>query len=383
MRRLKVPIFVEAWREALPKWAFTMVSLVLIVLVAVLLGALAWGFVLHMAGTSQPPPTKAFSGPSWSYIAKIKVVGAIGSNASVFLSSDQAYHHLWTLQTIDTLIGDEKNKGIYLWLDTPGGGVYESDELYLKLMEYKEKTGRPIYTYMTKMAASGGYYIAASSDEIYANRNTWTGSIGVTLGTLFDISGLLDKYGIKTETITSGDNKAMGNYYEPLTEEQRAIYQSLVDDSFERFVAIVATGRGMTDAEARKVSDGRIFTASQALDAGLIDAIMGEKEAEEFIKEKFDGGADFYLCFFRPDTQFALFNPSGFNIWDLLRGLIFSSGVTDGTGFGSGSGSDSFGSGPDSSGRGFESSGDVAAVLDLVRELEARGLPLPQYLYTG
>jgi len=366
MQRFKVPGLIKEWKEALPKWAVTTISVTIVVLGAFLLGTLAWGVILSIAGNDQPPPTKAFSGPSWNYIAKIKVVGEIGSSASIFLSSDQAYHHEWTLQTIDTLIEDERNQGIYLWLNTPGGGVYESDELYLKLMEYKEKTGRPIYTYMTKMAASGGYYVAAASDEIYANRNTWTGSIGVTLGTLLDISGLLDKYGVKTETITSGDNKAMGNMYEPLTEEQRAIYQSLVDDSYERFVAIVALGRGMTDAEARKVGDGRIFAASQALEAGLIDDIMGEKEAEEFIKAKFEEGTGFYTCYFRPDTQFSLFNTPGFSIWDLLRGII--------TGSGSGSGG---------SKQVSEYSGDVAAVIELMRELEEGGVPPLKYLYTG
>ena len=366
MERLKIPVIFKEWRDALPKWALTVIPIIIVTLAAFILGALAWGVVFSITGSDQSPPTKAFSGPSWNYVAKIKVVGEIGSNASVFLSSDQVYHHQWTLQTIDTLIADEKNQGIYLWLNTPGGGVYESDELYLKLMEYKEKTGRPIYTYMTKLAASGGYYVAASSDEIYANRNTWTGSIGVTLGTLFDVSGLLDKYGIKTETIRSGDNKAMGTMYEPLTEEQRAIYQSLVDDSYERFVAIVALGRGMTDAEARKVGDGRLFAASQALEAGLIDAVMGEAEAEEFIKEKFEDGVDFYACYFRPDTQFTLFNTSGFSIWDLLRGMIISSG-----------------SGSGGSDRGSEYGGDVAAVLEFMRELEEGGVPPLKYLYTG
>lgn len=107
-----------------------------------------------------------------------------------------------------------------LFVNSPGGGVYESDELYLKIKEYQEQTECPVYAVMGSMAASGGYYISAPADKIVANRNTWTGSIGVTIGTLYDISGLLEQYGVKTETITAGRNKAMGSSVEPMTEEQ-------------------------------------------------------------------------------------------------------------------------------------------------------------------
>ena len=350
-------------KKVLPDWAIVFILLVLAVLIAAILTGLIWNGITGASAANRAVVSKAFSGPSWSYIAKVKVVGPIGSNASVFQSSDQAYHHAWTLQTIDTLIKDENNKGIYLWMDTPGGGVYESDELYLKLMEYKEKTERPIYVYMGKLAASGGYYIAMSSDEIYANRNTWTGSIGVTLGTLYDISGFLDEHGIKTETITSGRNKAMGNYYEPLTDEQRKIYQSLVDETYERFVAIVKEGRSMDDDKARKLADGRIYTAYQALEAGLIDAVMGEKEAEEAIKAKFEDGTEFYTCYYRPDRQFTLFSSGGFDIWDLIGGNTKA--------------------GNTKADNNPEYQGDLAAVLELMRELEEAGAPPLKYLYTG
>ena len=358
MEETKTENIFKRWRKALPNWAVVLITIILAVAVAFLIGTIAIGGIMGILGSGQEAPSKAFSGPSKSYIAKIKVVGEIGPASNIFLSSDQAYHHQWTLQTIDTLIGDENNQGIYLWLNTPGGGVYESDELYLKLMEYKEKTGRPIYSYMGKMAASGGYYIAAASDEILANRNTWTGSIGVTLGTMFDVSEFLEKHGIKTETITSGDNKAMGSYYEPLTEEQREIYLSLVNDSYDRFVEIVAEGRGMTNEETRKVADGRIYTAAQALDVGLIDAIMGEKEAEDTIIAKFGEETVIYNCYYRPDTQFSLFGSGGFDIWDFLTGKSGTSSRS-------------------------EYEGDVAAVLDLVHELEEAGAPPLQYLYTG
>ena len=123
------------------------------------------------------------------------------------------------------------------------------------------------------MAASGGYYISCAGNKIYANRNTLTGSIGVIAGQSMDLTGLLDKLGIKSETIYAGKNKNMGNYNAPFTPEQKAIMQSIADECYEQFVKIVAKSRNMTYEEAAKLSDGRIYTAQQALDNGLIDAI--------------------------------------------------------------------------------------------------------------
>ncbi|HKK95898.1 MAG TPA: signal peptide peptidase SppA [Anaerovoracaceae bacterium] len=208
---------------------------------------------------------------SQDYIAVISVEGTI-SDASDSLIESQTYNHNYTMNAIDQIIADEDNKALVLQINSPGGSVFTSDELYLKLLEYKE-TGRPIYSAMGSMAASGGYYIAAPSDRIIANRNCWTGSIGVKIGTLYDFTELIETLGIKAETITSGENKNMGDSFEEMTEDQRKIFQSLVDEAYEQFVKIVATGRGLTIDEVKTLGDGRIFTATQALENGLIDEI--------------------------------------------------------------------------------------------------------------
>ena len=340
-------------RNRFPDWALVVIIVVAVVAIAVSLVALG---ISSLFNQEQEP--RGFSGPDKPYIARIKVIGQISGVASRFASSDNVYHHRWTMQTIDTLMADENNKGICLWLDTPGGAVYESDELYLKLKQYKDVTGRPIYAYMRKMAASGGYYVAAACDEVYANRNAWTGSIGVSLGTLFDVSGFLDKHGVRTETITAGRNKAMGSNYEPLTDEQREVYQSLVDDAYDRFVEIVATGRGMTVKEARRLADGRIFTAGQALEAGLIDGIFGETEAEAVITGMFEESPVIFDCYYRPDPNYlSLFSVSVSGGQGIL-GFLLGDGISQGQ-------------------------GDVAAVLDLAREQEAADMPPLNYLYTG
>ena len=221
------------------------------------------------------------------YIGVIGINGTIeGDNGNEI--SSQTYHHTWTLKKLKQLKEDTNNRGLIITVNTPGGGVYESDELYYAIKEYKEETGRPVYSYMESQATSGGYYISAPCDKILANRNCWTGSIGVTIGTIYDITGLLEKYGVKTVTITAGKNKAMGSYTEELTKEQQAILQGLVDEAYDQFVGIVSEGRGMSKSDVEKLADGRIYTAKQAKKNGLIDEICRYDEAVEDMKKRFE-----------------------------------------------------------------------------------------------
>jgi protease-4 len=237
---------------------------------------------------SSKPETANDAPPDKDFVARVSVVGEISGVSDEYTSSDDSYHHDWTVKTIDDLIKNKRNKGLLLYVDSPGGNVYESDELYLKIMEYKEKSERPVYVYMGPIAASGAYYISAGADKIYANRNTWTGSIGVISGTYFDVSGFLNKHGITATDVTSGKNKGMGGYFEPMTDEQRAIIQSLVDEAYEQFTDIVAEGRGMDTETVKGIADGRIYTAKQAKGNGLIDDVMSEKEAIDAIKKEMD-----------------------------------------------------------------------------------------------
>ena len=230
-------------------------------------------------------PTKL---PSSPYIATLYVEGVIQSDNTDYFGSPIGYQHQWTLDEIDELIHDPDNRGLMIFVDSPGGGVYESDELYMKIKEYKEETGNPVYSVMGSMAASGGYYISAPCDKIIANRNCWTGSIGVLIGTIYDFSGLMERYGIKATTITSGPNKAMGDSTRPMTPEQKAIFQSLVDEAYDQFVGIVAEGRNMKVARVKEIADGRIYTAKQAMDIGLIDDIGTLEDAAADMQDLYD-----------------------------------------------------------------------------------------------
>ncbi len=235
--------------------------------------------------------------PEESYIAVVQVTGTIQQQTSTSIfETAEGYQHNTTMSYIDDLMDDENNAGILLYVDSPGGTVYESEELYDKLMEYKE-TGRPIWTYMAHYAASGGYMISMASDKIYANKNTTTGSIGVILST-YDLSGLYEKLGIRYVSITSGANKDSSL----LTDEQISIYQEQIAESYESFVDKVALGRNMDVETVKKLADGRTYTANQALSNGLIDEISSYDEMTNEMCSYF-GVYDLY----QPETEENIF----------------------------------------------------------------------------
>lgn len=199
------------------------------------------------------------------YIGALYIEGEIGTQS-------KSYNQDWLLSTIKQLTKDEKNIALAVYINSPGGSVYQTDEVYLALKKYKN-TGRPVYVYQGELAASGGYYISCAGTKIYANRNTLTGSIGVIAGQTFEVTELLDKLGIKSETIHAGKNKNMGNYNEPLSDEQRGILQSVADECYEQFTLIVSNDRNIPLEKVQELADGRIYTAKQALALNLVDKV--------------------------------------------------------------------------------------------------------------
>lgn len=265
--------------------ALMAISLVIVVLLALFIFSL-WavgsnlGAAFNTGFTSNNPPAGSFS--------VLRVEGTLSA-------SDASYNHAATLEHIKLLGEDEGNAGILLYLNTPGGGVYESDELYRALESYKEDTGRPVYAYMAATCASGGYYVCMAADNLTANYNTTTGSIGVYIA-LTDTSGLYEKIGVKTVLIRSGENKGVGTEGVEITPEQQAVYQSSVDESYQRFISLVMDGRGLDEARARELSDGRTYTASQALENGLVDE-LGDWDSALAAFEELTGATAFHPNF--------------------------------------------------------------------------------------
>ena len=252
----------------------TVIIIVIAVLVFLLFVVGIVGCVECFSGISSGAST-TLTLPSEDYIGVLHIEGTIAATTSTSLlyGTDGTYNHDYILTAIEDMTKDEDNKGILLYIDTPGGEIYATDEVYAALKDYKAATNRPVYAYFATYACSGGYYLAMAADEIYAHRMCTTGSIGVSYGTHIDISGLCEKLGIKTEDIVSGDNKAMGSYFSPLTDEQRAIYESQLDEYYGYFVDVVEEGREMTEAEVKALADGRTYTATQAVENGLIDGV--------------------------------------------------------------------------------------------------------------
>jgi protease-4 len=159
-------------------------------------------------------------------------------------------------------------KAVVVRIDSPGGAVAPTQEIFDELQKAKKK--KPFIASMGSMATSGGYYVASACDKIIANPGTLTGSIGVIMQ-LSNVEELMKKVGVKGYNIKSGVNKDIGSPFQPLSPEGKEILQSLVDNVYSQFVAAVAMGRGMSEAQVRKLADGRVYSGAQAKELGLVD----------------------------------------------------------------------------------------------------------------
>lgn len=177
---------------------------------------------------------------------------------------------------LEAAASDPFVKCIIINMNTPGGEVIASDVIYNTIKEIKSKYGIKVITYMNNMAASGGYYIAAASDHIMANRLTLTGSIGVIMSSV-NLSGMLDKIGVAPQTYRSGDMKDIMSMSRPSTEKEKIYLQSLIQETFDEFAKIVAEGRPAfetaEDVKKSVFADGRILTGAKAKELGLVDSL--------------------------------------------------------------------------------------------------------------
>ncbi|QST02922.1 signal peptide peptidase SppA (plasmid) [Pontibacillus sp. ALD_SL1] len=184
------------------------------------------------------------------------------------------------LSQLDQAKDDPSVHAVVVRVNSPGGSVVASNELYQKILEIKYE-GKPVLVSMGETAASGGYYISAPADRIYANPYTITGSLGVIMS-VPDYSELAEKIGYRETVIKSGELKDIGNALRDLTEEEVSVFQTMVTESYDGFVDVIAKGRNMKEEEVRELADGRIYTGIQAKENGLID---GFKTLDETIEE--------------------------------------------------------------------------------------------------
>ncbi len=181
---------------------------------------------------------------------------------------------------------DEAVKAVVLRINTPGGTVTASDIIHHELKTFKANRKVPVIASIMDVGASGGYYIAAAADSVLAHPSSVTGSIGVIMLTM-NARGLLEKVGVEATAVTSGPRKDMGSPFRTMTVEERAIFQSLIDSFYQRFLSVVQEGRPHLQMEQiRKLADGRIYTGDQAKAAGLVDDIGYLEDAVELAKKK-------------------------------------------------------------------------------------------------
>jgi protease-4 len=167
---------------------------------------------------------------------------------------------------------DPKVRAMVLRINSPGGTVTASDIIFRELMAFKQTSGVPVVASMMDVAASGGYYVALAADTIVAHPTSVTGSIGVIMISL-NAEGLMQKIGLATAAIKSGERKDMGSPFRALTPEERQIFQSVIDDLHRQFVAKVVERRKLPATTAAALADGRIYTADQALGHKLVDRV--------------------------------------------------------------------------------------------------------------
>lgn len=208
-------------------------------------------------------------------VAVIPLYGAISQGAS---SRSWERGSQQIAKRIKTLAAKKEVKAIVLDINSPGGTVGATQEIYSAILKAKAETKKPFIARFGEVSASGGYYVASACDQIVALPGTITGSIGVIFS-VSNFEGLMKKVGFKNEAIKSGKFKDIGSAAREMTPEERKLLQGLIDDSFEQFVKAVSDGRKMTVDQVKVLADGRIYSGRQAKEAGLVDTIGDLQDA--------------------------------------------------------------------------------------------------------
>jgi protease IV len=238
------------------------------------------------AGTSLMSEEIMEDGNPMNRIAVLHVEGTIqdtGEESSLLGSA--TYNHNTFLERLEAAGQDSTVGGVIIEVNSPGGGVVESAEIHDKVVEIQEEYGKPVYISMANTAASGGYYLSASANKIVAHPATLTGSIGVIMSTV-NYAELADKIGIKQEVIKSAEHKDIMSSTREMTDEEREILQSIIDDMYADFVQVIVDGRGMPESKVRELGDGRVYSGKQALDNGLVDDLGDLEDTIAMMKEE-------------------------------------------------------------------------------------------------
>lgn len=227
-------------------------------------------------------------GMAYSSKNQIAVLYACGEIAD---GNNNQINYETLVPVINRLAADEKVKGMVLRVNSPGGSVFGSDQIGNALDNFQAK-GKPLAVSMGDYAASGGYWISAHADRIFADPLTITGSIGI-FGLLPNVKGTLDKLGVNMETVATNPQALFPSISQPMDENQKQVMQSYVDRGYDQFVTRVAIGRKMTKAAVLKIAEGRVWDARTAVKIGLVDKIGSLQDAVEWVAAKTGNTKDY------------------------------------------------------------------------------------------
>ena len=212
------------------------------------------------------------SGPKILLVEVSGVISDADERGTFGLSQRQSM--VAEIKSILDRAADEKDlAGLLLRVNSPGGSVSASDTLYHELKAWKSENKKPVYAFLNGLSTSGAYYLSMAADRVIAHPAAVTGSIGVIMPGL-SIEGLMEKYGVADQTLTSGPYKDTGSLFRDMRPDERKQMQSVIDDLYGRFKKVVAEGRpGLDAAKISTLADGRVYSADQALAAGLVDEL--------------------------------------------------------------------------------------------------------------
>jgi protease-4 len=257
---------------------------------------------LLSSGASAPLEESIVRGTRGPKILLVDIDGVIGAlpDRRSFFGGQELSMIARVREVLDRARADSDVKALLLRIDSPGGTVTASEQVYTEILRFKEERGVPVVAQLLGTAASGGYYIAMAADEVQAHPTTVTGSIGVIFSSV-NIAGLMDKLGIEDQTIKGGVYKDAGSPLRRLSSEERDQLQSIVDDLHRRFREVVATGRpNLTEEEVASLSNGRIYSAPQALDYGLVDRMGTLEDAARLLESRIGTGESRVVAYHRP-----------------------------------------------------------------------------------
>jgi protease-4 len=234
--------------------------------------------------------------PMGEKVALVRVVGVIIDSTDV-------------IEELKEYSQDSSVKAVVIRVDSPGGAVAPSQEIYEEIIKLKEN--KKVVVSMGSVAASGGYYISAPADKIVANAGTLTGSIGVIME-IPNVAGLMEKIGVEAQIVKSGRHKDIASAFRSLTPEEKQLLQNVLDDVHDQFITAVSDSRGINPEDIKTIADGRIFTGRMAKELGLVDELGNLQDAIMLAGE---------LTGIKGEPE-VVTKKDEFSIFDLLKGQL-------------------------------------------------------------